>query len=153
LICITSLFYLSDTTPPNFSNPKTPRESGRCKARRRIRVEKCPSYTHEYGSSFDIPSFLPSCLFTISQIPSPITGCIFFPPPLLGPCNSDLPCKAHCLSLYNGRPPTKSLHDLTSLGIPSFLGSFSLMHCAKRTAVLGSMNSGTPKSTAFLLIT
>jgi hypothetical protein len=37
--------------------------------------------------------------------------------------------------IYNGRPPTKSLHDLTSLGMPSFLGSFSLMHCAKSTAV------------------
>jgi hypothetical protein len=37
--------------------------------------------------------------------------------------------------VYNGRPPMKSLHGLTSLGIPSLLGSFSLMHWAKSTAV------------------
>jgi len=37
--------------------------------------------------------------------------------------------------IYNGLPPMKSDHRLTSAGTPSFLGSFSLMHCAKRTAV------------------
>jgi hypothetical protein len=30
--------------------------------------------------------------------------------------------------VYNGRPPTKSLQERTSVGMPSFLGSFSLMH-------------------------
>ena len=51
------------------------------------------------------------------------------------------------------RRPTNSLQVRTSLGMPSFLGSFSLMHRAKRTAVLGSMKRGTPKSTAFLRMT
>lgn len=38
-------------------------------------------------------------------------------------------------TLYKGFPPMNSLHLLTSLGTPSGLGSFSLMHCAKSTAV------------------
>lgn len=57
-------------------------------------------------------------------------------------------------SIYKGFPPIKSLHLLTSLGMtPSGLGNFSLIHWAKSTAVLGSMNKGKPKSTVFLLIT
>lgn len=48
-----------------------------------------------------------------------------------------------CLALpYKGLPPMKSLHLLTSLGMPSVFGNFSLMHWAKSTAVLGSMNNG-----------
>lgn len=50
---------------------------------------------------------------------------------------------------HSGFPPMNSLHLRTSAGTtPScFWGIFSAMHCAKRTAVLGSMKSGTPKST------
>jgi hypothetical protein len=76
-----------------------------------------------------------------------------------------------CTVIYNGLPPIKSDHLRTSPGIPSFRGSFSLMQRAKSSAVwhvsqqlagrlmeelkhtLGSMKSGTPKSTAFLRIT
>lgn len=36
---------------------------------------------------------------------------------------------------YKGFPPINSLHLLTSAGIPSFFGNFSLIHCANNTAV------------------
>ena len=57
--------------------------------------------------------------------------------------------------IYNGFPPIKSLHLLTSLGMTPFSlnGNFTLIHLANSTAVFGSINSGTPKSTALRLIT
>lgn len=51
--------------------------------------------------------------------------------------------------IYRGLPPINSDHLRTSVGMPSCLGSFLLMHSAKRMAVCGSMNRGIPKSTAF----
>ena len=56
-------------------------------------------------------------------------------PPNLHQSPNALLCHTENTLSYKGFPPIKSLHLLTSAGIPSFFGNFSLMHCAKRTAV------------------